>query len=292
VIYEDIQTLLTGPGMGLKAFLRNDRLRRAVIGHSDPEVMGEGKRFLCELIRNTESQRGRRHALALLPLMGLEEGEEIEFEGKQRVHLIALTPPALGSPVMAYLFEPARILVFKPTPFLTCEGHFLSLMADVNPWISVGKSLFLLGRKKLESELKGPVEVVGLSLGGALVLHFTEQLPHLVRRAWAFNPPAFLWPPKASEAFRRLEIVHHPRDWVYPFGLFWPEGAKQTFLTDGYPIHSRFLAHFRPFSTDPRTAKARRSFLRVPLNLLALIVTPLLFGCFGLLRFIKIILLR
>ena len=174
--------------------------------YSTPEVMGEGKRFLCELIRNTESQRGRRHALALLPLMGLEEGEEIEFEGKQRVHLIALTPPALGSPVMAYLFEPARILVFKPTPFLTCEGHFLSLMADVNPWISVGKSLFLLGRKKLVSELKGPVEVVGLSLGGALVLHFTD--------------------------------------------------------------------------------------LRVPLNLLALIVTPLLFGCFGLLRFIKIILLR
>jgi hypothetical protein len=147
--------------------------------------------------------------LAYYTFFGPENGEifslPIESGGTwhlfdYKVEKIPLTPSWMGSQAVAFGLTSEKgsppLLLFKGTSYPTDEGFCLQLLTDFNPLASVGSYLFWLGKKNIENWLtKAPgARVFGMSLGGSLTELAALHFPSLIKRAFAYNPPAlFPW---------------------------------------------------------------------------------------------------
>lgn len=149
-----------------------------------------------------------RNLLAYYPFFSPKKDEEIrlpfgplESTLSYRVEPIELTPPYLGSPLMAYGLIPktakaSPLLLFKGTTYPADNGFYLSLLTDINPLGAVGSFAFQrFGKGKIESWLAkqaqehDKVEVLGASLGGSLSLQTAATYPKYIKSVHAFNSP-------------------------------------------------------------------------------------------------------
>jgi hypothetical protein len=142
-----------------------------------------------------------------------------------------LMPTDLGSGNVAHL-------IFKGTtsPFGT-EGGFFSILADSNPFHTVGIWAFNQGYKAIESFVKkaheqtrSKIVVQGHSLGACMALHTAIHLGDYVKQVYAFCPPAFYrkdlvkWEKKVKLGDSDLPSVHVFRqkfDKISVFGSEW-----------------------------------------------------------------------
>ncbi len=150
-----------------------------------------------------------RNLLSYFPFFCPQKGEELRLPfgplGSTLSYLvepIELTPPYLGSPLMAYGLVPktgkaSPLLLFKGTTYPADSGFYLSLLTDINPCGAVGSFAFQnFGKKKIDSwlakqtQIHGKAEVIGASLGGALSLQTAAAFPKYVQSVHAFNSPA------------------------------------------------------------------------------------------------------
>jgi hypothetical protein len=142
-------------------------------------------------------------ALSLYAFMGFPlQGEEIrapvkvEDKWKQvlyTVNLIPLIPWWLGESIPAIALEASEpgmppLLLFRAT-----RGT-LSWLVDFTPGFSAGRALYYLGKDNIRAwiqnvaTLDNPVQIFGMSLGGALAYYTAEEFPNLCE-IHAFAPP-------------------------------------------------------------------------------------------------------
>lgn len=114
---------------------------------------------------------------------------------------LPLTPPCLGSPIVAFGFRPITkdvppLLLFKGTTRPADDGSGLSLLTDINPGGSVGAYAFHFGKKTIHKWLKSNTSsqkaiTFGTSLGGAHAWRCALHFPDMVQEVRAFCPPGF-----------------------------------------------------------------------------------------------------
>jgi len=108
------------------------------------------------------------------------------------VETIFLTPSWMGSPVTAYGLTPVDknnhappLLLFKGTTYPSDKGFGLSLLTDLNPFGSIGASVYALGKEKIQLWFEKNKDLpkailIGKSLGGMLcdlsVIDFADQI--------------------------------------------------------------------------------------------------------------------
>lgn len=118
-----------------------------------------------------------------------------------QIDKILLTPPCLGSPVVAFGFRPKTkgappLLLFKGTTRPADDGSFLSFLTDINPGGSVGAYAFQFGKKQIQKWLKENTSkqkaiTFGTSLGGAHAWRCSLHFPDMIQEAKAYCPPGF-----------------------------------------------------------------------------------------------------
>lgn len=203
------------------------KLINAILMHADHAILDEAKELINHLfvdmykeIRSqplSETQSFHFEVvvgefLSLLPFMRPQEGAVFLIPMKVRgewqlidyqVERLELTPPWVGSPLVAYGLKPKEgqlgvppILLFKGTTYPADEGFFLSILTDINPGGSVGSLAFESGKEKIAHWLnlngsKEKVVVYGKSLGGALSWHTGVSFPDKVAKVMAYGSPGF-----------------------------------------------------------------------------------------------------
>lgn len=184
---------------------------------SDPVIFPELVKWVKEALKNayTDMPDPRlreiylNHLLAYYPFLSPPEGDTLEIPQGPNAELVTynvekvfITPPWLGSPLVAYGLKPtaahpqaAPMLLLKGTTYPTDYGFFLSYLTDHTPFGPVGGFTFycLGGQGLIETWLKSctnkPI-VLGVSLGGALTLLTAAHFPDLIKKAYSFNSPA------------------------------------------------------------------------------------------------------
>lgn len=148
------------------------------------------------------------NVLALYTFLKPEKGEPLEVplfvngmweKELYTIDTLQLTPNWMGSPVIAYGLNPAGknppLLLFKGTSYPTDQGFYLQILADLNPFRSIGAYLFSIGKKPIKQWLQnagGKARLYGTSLGGALCEHTVIHYPDLIDKVFAFNCPALM----------------------------------------------------------------------------------------------------
>jgi hypothetical protein len=245
-----------------------------------------------------------------IPLFIQGKWEVIEYS----IEKIPLTPPWMGSPVVAYGLrscqEPAPpLLLFKGTSYPTDEGFALQLLTDVNPIASVGRYLFSKGSASLRTwlsrsvhEAKGTkVRVFGISLGGALTEHTVVAFHRWIEVAYAYNPPALFhyeltsW----SRLYRqnpnelpKVYIFQNEKDLVPYAGSSLGDGWKVFRLIPETPP-SILPAHFKNFLARPeqiilsvKNRPENRTFMQRVVSWLHLLISIPLFVLGALIYFL------
>jgi pimeloyl-ACP methyl ester carboxylesterase len=163
-----------------------------------------------------------RNLLCYYPFFSPKKEEEIhlpfgplESTLSYRVEPIELTPPYLGSPLMAYGLVPKTakanpLLLFKGTTYPADSGFYLSLLTDINPFGAVGSFAFQgFGKEKFKSWLAKQAqdnlkaEVMGASLGGSLSLQTAATFPEYISSVHAFNSPGVTF--KEVESWKKSQ---------------------------------------------------------------------------------------
>lgn len=190
------------------------------------------------------------------------------------VERIALTPSWMGSPITAFglvskELRAPPLLLFKGTTFPADDGFGLSLLADINPFCSVGAYAFKLGKKKIERWLERTTKssdckarIFGQSLGGALTLHTAAKLYPFIEKAFALSPPALLksdlrvWEKESkigrSHLLPEVHVFCHQKDIVPMAGFKW---AKEWNLYHIFPAKKKnaFVSHAECFISQKGT---------------------------------------
>lgn len=217
---------------------RDKELISAVILEKNPALLKETRGLLQDVFFDMFSQMEEKKLskqenfhmevmigdlLSLYPFLRPEQDEEIKIpifiEGKwnlvsYQTDKIPLTPPWMGSPLVAYGLSPKNnlsappLLLFKGTTYPTDEGASLSILTDLNPGASVGSYAYSIGKKKIESWLSSHVTdenkaiIYGKSLGGAHAWRTALQFPTYVQKSMCFAAPGF-----SSKDLQKLNIL-------------------------------------------------------------------------------------
>lgn len=219
--------MMRGQSLSSWELLKEWRVLSAVVWKRDPEQFREAKELIQQLLLNMEEELEERDLsdqenfhiqsiigdlLSLYPYFVPAKGESIKIPqlvngkwtlAKYRADPLLLTPPKMGSPLVAVGLKPLDdssppIIIFKGTTCPTDHGFLLSLLTDINPGASVGGYAFSIGRKKIESWLdqetqqgQNPAVIYGKSLGGALAFKTALHFPNHVEKVMAFGGPGF-----------------------------------------------------------------------------------------------------
>ena len=161
------------------------------------------------------------------------------------IETIALTPLALGSPVMAFGLLPddkksPPLLIFKGTSYPADSGCFLGNLADLNPGAAVGAYPFKMGKAKIQAWLNQATQttgskarIFGQSLGGSLTLHTVSNFPHLVEEAWGLESTALhkrdlkIWDQYTKQnpsSIPKVHVTYNENDAVPGAGFRWGQG--------------------------------------------------------------------
>lgn len=110
---------------------------------------------------------------------------------------LILTPTWLLDPAIAYGLSnnsSRPILIFKGTTYPTDDGFLISLLADLNPYKSVGTLIMNMGSNVIQEWLEIQTQksrIIGKSLGGILACLTTLNYYKYVQDVYAFSPPGF-----------------------------------------------------------------------------------------------------
>ncbi len=235
--------LIRGDIPSPSSLLREKGLLSAVFWKKNPELLQEAKDVLkllfVDIVENSsknisDDENARFHMevlvadlLSLYPFLGPKENEELKvplwLDGKWQLityqtEPIRLTPKWMGSSMMAFGLNPIGnekappLLLFKGTTYLTDKGFSLSLLADLNPFASVGTYSFYMGKGTIKAwfdKQKHKANVYGKSLGGAQSLRCVLNFPEKVEKVMTIGSPGFH--SRDLKAWDRI-IQTHPHD--------------------------------------------------------------------------------
>lgn len=177
-----------------------------------------------------------------------QDGKMVEYV----IERLKLTPPCLGSPLLAFGLTPkdakhSTILLFRGTPPPTSSGCLVALWTDFVPGMSVGKLAYkLFAKKRIQSWLdkqEKPVIAYGQSLGGALCLLTAYDMPEKVAEVNSYNgaTPYFKDFPNSV----RVRLFIRENDPVRLLGRY-PEDFK-IYRVVTPVVQNMFFAHIRSF---------------------------------------------
>lgn len=136
--------------------------------------------------------------------------------------------------------EPA-IRVFQGTTYPAGKGMWMTLLADVTPFSSVGEIFFLCEdsiKKSLDASGR-PLELYGQSLGGALAMLVAAKWSERVEKAVVFSSPKLL-----SKTLKRLQAKNafQGKGSFPKVGLFIQEGDLVPMAGDALPNQTEIFS--------------------------------------------------
>ncbi len=300
----------------------NMRAMSAVFLKRDPKLLANARQVLRDVLVKLYDQIKEQgnseynhifeaniaYLLSIYPHLIPDEFEKlsipqlIEGEWKlcdYRIQRIQLTPKIFGSPVHAFIFKGKTedgkgappLVSFKGTTYPTDDGAFLSILSDLNPFVSVGEMNLIFGGKEFKSELAratkegGKARIAGLSQGGALAQIAAQYYPDLVENIHAFNPPALRGrlANKKLSSQPDIRIFWQNRDVVSGLGCQYNPNAK-IFYTIGEQNYGRLVSHARGLVAEKdviivklNTKRVNNSFWRKAISIIQTIVSPIIF---------------
>lgn len=212
------------------------------------------------------------------------------------INTVSLKTKENATPMIALDMTPVedktapRILDIIGTTYPSGDGFATTVLADFTPGHSVGEIVYKCNEATFDALLEGAsgVHLVGVSLGGAMVLHILRHHADKLSRVDAYNPPGLaedLWQ-KPLKACCPVNIYVQPKDIVSNMGS-WPVGDHVS-LYRVIPhqedlVKNMFNAHVRAYTgcdyvtiLKENPAIKNRSFLRRFLTALHLYLGPLL----------------
>lgn len=211
------------------------------------------------------------------------------------IHVMPLTLSTLFTPMSAVGLTPKNpedkappLLTFLGTTYPAGDGCAATLLADFTPGYSVGEFVYDRNRQAIDQWMAGKtgVQLVGMSLGGAMAFHTLNHHHAQISRIDVYNPPGlYSWKHTHTKSCE-INIYCQPGDIVSHLG-FWPEGENvklYTVMQHQHGLSENFLsAHARAFTgcetvtiikQDP--AKENRSLFRKALTYLHQFLGPFL----------------
>lgn len=206
--------------------LKQGKLTKTLFGPGKKQLLDEVRQqfklFMTELVAKCAELKSPEdhfwadaligHLLAYYTFFDPPNGDQLSIPLQQdgqwmqkayTLEKMYLTPAWMGTPVTAFGLKADNappLLLFKGTGYPSDDGFVLGILADVNPFASVGAYPFMMGKKLLHNWLVCEVaaagnkkaRVYGLSLGGALTERAAIEFPELIATANAYCPPAML----------------------------------------------------------------------------------------------------
>ena len=200
--------------------------------------------------------------IAIYPLFDPEPGQEVDLlqqiEGTW--HLVRYRTesiPLVEDKVLAYGLIPVNnpkalpLILFCGTPYPAAKGFWEAIKSDLHPFRSVGETIFLQGKERIDAwmENKPSVNCYGLSLGGALAYYLGKTYGKRVT-IYAYVPPGLLMKPKEMKKIHGVAFYHV--DDVVPALGYHPTGIHFTCYGVITEANRNFLlAHARPVGCNP-----------------------------------------
>lgn len=247
----------------------------AVLFKKDPVFFAQLLKELKEILLNLAEHPPQDPAEELLyeacigNLIGLifftypHKGDKFIFPTKVEGHWqaceyivdskILLTPSWFSSPISAYGFTSKDggppILLFMGSAYPAGEGAIATYLADFTPGLSVGHAPYLLGKEKITEWLKDKedVDLIGISLGGAMCFHALGEHREKIGKAHIYNPTGLYpwdWDKELFDEGPEVLIYSTEGDLVSTLGYF-PEGEKVRLYTliSGERTNNFLVAH-------------------------------------------------
>jgi hypothetical protein len=192
---------------------------------------------------------------------------------------IPLTSPFLRSSIYAYglladnKHETFPIIIFQSTPHPTGKSSLLAMITNFTPGFAVGKSLYLMGKKKLEQwvkqaikEKRKKIKVYGQSLGGSLSYHLAMDFPEYIE-IHAYVPAGIL--KRYLKKCNKIKgtTFSHKNDFVNLVNKH-PEEIQNIRVLTEKPRKNPLIAHMRIFGCEKtillriNTQKDNKRFIR------------------------------
>ncbi|MFI0435078.1 MAG: hypothetical protein ACH350_05055 [Parachlamydiaceae bacterium] len=274
---------------------------KAILIEKNPLILEEGRNLLKQLMidlydkikalpeENSQTlvyESAIAYLLSIFSHLSPLEGEEVNvpqmIEGhwslcRYKIEKMTMTPLFLGSPIYAYGMKGVyddkddveRIapphLVFKGTTYPTDDGAFLSVLADITPFCSVGEYAFRMGEKKIKKWLddatgqqlgnQKKARLAGMSLGGSLVTMTAQTFANQIDYGYAYNPPALregLIQEVVTEdhlTAPKVRILWQNRDLIPFVGSRWNR-KWEVISVLGEQNYNPFLSHCKGFVAE------------------------------------------
>jgi hypothetical protein len=265
---------------------------RAMVYEKDFTLINETRNQLCRILlklyekikdlpasdpHHLVYESNVAYLLSIYSILAPETNPRIEvpqlIEGKWRlctyhVEKIALTPDYLGSQIFAYGMKGTYrddgdqekkappYFQFKSTTYPMDDGAFLSILADFNPFATMGEYVFWMGKERIHEWLEkatqgGPkARVGGMSLGGALAQILEATYPHHLESVHAHNPPALrhgLIRPAPADP--RIRVIWQQNDMIPYLGGKFKESAEVIAIVGEERRNSAF-SHSKAFVAE------------------------------------------
>lgn len=146
------------------------------------------------------------------------------------------------------------MIIFSGTTYPMGAGALNYFKADLEAFRSVGESLFKTAKPKIEKwihqhDIK-KINVLGLSLGGAMSLQFSLELADKVNQAFALNPPGLYELASTVDTTPKVRVLIQNQDIVSKFGLWHPHWQiEQLTSKDNIPFQSSHMDHMLIYSS-------------------------------------------
>lgn len=196
-----------------------------VMWKKNPQILREARELIHELFVDMAEQLNQKEfssdeifhmemiigeLLSLYPFLNPEQDDTLSVpalvKGKWElvsysVDRIELTSQWIGSPLVAFGLIPSEgfpsappLLLFKGTTYPADDGFGLSVLADLNPFATVGNYGFRLGQEKIGNWLEkytsqANVIIYGKSLGGALAWQTALSFPEFTDKVMTYGAP-------------------------------------------------------------------------------------------------------
>ena len=144
-------------------------------------------------------------------------------------------------------------LLFKGTTYPTDQGFWSTILADLFPFMDIGKLIMIFGKSKISlwANTQQNIHIVGQSLGGALA-NMSHDVPN-IRTITTINPALPYAKRGCSKGVIRTMIVDND-DPISRIGQIDDDinVVKTTLNTDGVPmIKRKYLGHAQPRLSYP-----------------------------------------
>lgn len=324
------------------AILGNSQLMKDIQIESSEDFLRSGKEALNMVLQNSvkifnenvsengfdENKRALfegfvQQSLSLIPYFGPVEGDvftvpvynpetntydNIDYEVNK---IIELSPPALGTPLIAAGMVPKNnnqdapppIISFSGTPLPGGSGYGAGLLSDMTPFMSPGHAASIYAKDTMREWLQTytnnghkPATLTGASLGGGLCLHTLRFHKKYVGEIHAFNPaglhPWDTWGKSADATYRsgsktrdvKVRVYSQENDVVSSMG-YYPRGKDvKVYRIFGEKPENLLYAHARAYmgskkvvviESDNDFEAARVD--RIGWTVLHLLISPVLF---------------